>query len=129
MEEFLISHHYEIISKIAEGSVGTLYKVTDNIVFKIRRKELNFHSIAIEESIVKKLFPTNISSLENSEFYAFAMPLGISIGNIIDIVDNQVKKQWSLDLCNDLELIHSVNISHNDISFFNIIIISGKARF
>lgn len=129
MEEFLKSHHYIIVSKISEGSVGTIYQVVGDIVFKIRRKDFHFHSILNEELVVKKLFPTNIPSLENSQFYAFAMPLGVSVKDIIDKVDNSIKKQWAINLCDDLEGIHNLNVSHNDINFFNIIIIDGKARF
>jgi len=130
MMEFLQSHGYNTVSYLGIGSVGTIYKVSETIGFKIVRKNDIPMNIIKQESIITKLvFPTDIEDIEDNEFYGFAILIGVSMSQLVDSADDITKYKWSLDLCNDLEWLHQIDVYHNDINWNNVIIFNNHARF
>lgn len=139
----IINDKYELLKQIGQGGTTNVYLAIDNRVnkqwaIKILRDDLpNFelskNSLLKEVEILKRLnhpaIPKIIDVIESNDF--FAIVLDYIEGETLDSIVNNYGKQsvmqiidWSLQLCDVLGYLHSLNPPHiyRDMKPANIIL-------
>ena len=142
IEGKLLGSRYEIIEKVGNGGMATVYKATDkvlkrNVAVKILRDEFTtdeefIRRFEAEAQSAAKLTNANIVSIYDvgvdGNLYYIVMELiqGKTLKEIIIKEDGPLPWKWSINvaiqIASALEVAHRNNIIHRDIKPHNIII-------
>ena len=142
LEGKLLGNRYEIIEKIGNGGMATVYKATDkvlkrNVAVKILRDEFTtddefIKRFEVEAQSAARLTHPNIVSIYDvgvdGNFYYIVMELiqGKTLKEIIVKEKGPLPWKWSINvsiqIASALEMAHRNNIIHRDIKPHNIII-------
>lgn len=149
LEGKLLGNRYEIIEKIGNGGMATVYKATDkvlkrNVAVKILRDEFTtddefIKRFEVEAQSAARLTHPNIVSIYDvgvdGNLYYIVMELiqGKTLKEIIVKEKGPLPWKWSINvsiqIASALEMAHRNNIIHRDIKPHNIIIIEdGVAK-
>ena len=136
LEGKLLGNRYEIIEKIGNGGMATVYKATDkvlkrNVAVKILRDEF-IKRFEVEAQSAARLTHPNIVSIYDvgvdGNLYYIVMELiqGKTLKEIIVKEKGPLPWKWSINvsiqIASALEMAHRNNIIHRDIKPHNIII-------
>ena len=142
LEGKLLGNRYEIIEKIGNGGMATVYKATDkvlkrNVAVKILRDEFTtddefIKRFEVEAQSAARLTHPNIVSIYDvgvdGNLYYIVMELiqGKTLKEIIVKEKGPLPWKWSINvsiqIASALEMAHRNNIIHRDIKPHNIII-------
>ena len=142
LEGKLLGNRYEIIEKIGNGGMATVYKATDkvlkrNVAVKILRDEITtddefIKRFEVEAQSAARLTHPNIVSIYDvgvdGNLYYIVMELiqGKTLKEIIIKEKGPLPWKWSINvsiqIASALEMAHRNNIIHRDIKPHNIII-------
>lgn len=142
LEGKLLGNRYEIIEKIGNGGMATVYKATDkvlkrNVAVKILRDEFTtddefIKRFEVEAQSAARLTHPNIVSIYDvgvdGNLYYIVMELiqGKTLKEIIVKEKGPLPWKWSINvsiqIASALEMAHRNNIIHRDIKSHNIII-------
>ena len=142
LEGKLLGNRYEIIEKIGNGGMATVYKATDkvlkrNVAVKILRDEFTtddefIKRFEVEAQSAARLTHPNIVSIYDvgvdGNLYYIVMELiqGKTLKEIIVKEKGPLPWKWSINvsiqIASALEMAHGNNIIHRDIKPHNIII-------
>ena len=142
LEGKLLGNRYEIIKKIGNGGMATVYKATDKILkrqvaVKILRDEFTtdeefIRRFEAEAQSAARLTHPNIVSIydvgvdENLYFIVMELIQGKTLKEIIIEEQGPLPWKWSVNvaiqIAQALEMAHRNNIIHRDIKPHNIII-------
>lgn len=142
LEGKLLGNRYEIIEKIGNGGMATIYKATDkvlkrNVAVKILRDEFTtddefIKRFEVEAQSAARLTHPNIVSIYDvgvdGNLYYIVMELiqGKTLKEIIVKEKGPLPWKWSINvsiqIASALEMAHRNNIIHRDIKPHNIII-------
>lgn len=142
LEGKLLGNRYEIIEKIGNGGMATVYKATDkvlkrNVAVKILRDEFTtddefIKKFEVEAQSAARLTHPNIVSIYDvgvdGNLYYIVMELiqGKTLKEIIIKEKGPLPWKWSINvsiqIASALEMAHRNNIIHRDIKPHNIII-------
>ena len=141
LEGKIIGNRYEIVSRIGNGGMATVYKAQDNVLkrfvaIKVLRDEFTtdnefIRRFNVEAQSAAALAHSNIVSIydvgheENIYYIVMELIQGKTLKQIID-EDGVLPWKWSLNIAiqiaSALETAHKNNIVHRDIKPHNIII-------
>jgi len=141
IENRIIGNRYQVISRIGNGGMATVYKAQDNLLkrfvaIKVLKDEFTtddefIRRFNIEAQAAASLAHSNIVSIydvgHEDNIYYIVMELiqGQTLKQIID-EDRVLPWKWSLNIAiqiaSALEMAHKNNIVHRDIKPHNIII-------
>lgn len=142
LEGKLLGNRYEIIEKIGNGGMATVYKATDkvlkrNVAVKILRDEFTtddefIKRFEVEAQSAARLTHPNIVSIydvgvdENLYYIVMELIQGKTLKEIIIKEKGPLPWKWSINvsiqIASALEMAHRNNIIHRDIKPHNIII-------
>ena len=142
LEGKLLGNRYEIIEKIGNGGMATVYKATDkilkrNVAVKILRDEFTtdeefIKRFEVEAQSAARLTHPNIVSIydvgveDNLHFIVMELIQGKTLKEIILEEKGPLPWKWSVNvtiqIASALETAHRNNIIHRDIKPHNIII-------
>ena len=142
LEGKLLGNRYEIIEKIGNGGMATVYKATDKVLkryvaVKILRDEFTtdeefIKRFEVEAQSAARLTHPNIVSIfdvgvdENLYYIVMELIQGNTIKEIIIKERGPLPWKWSINvaiqIASALEMAHKNNIIHRDIKPHNIII-------
>ena len=149
LEGKLLGNRYEIIEKIGNGGMATVYKATDkilkrNVAVKILRDEFTtdeefIKRFEVEAQSAARLTHPNIVSIydvgveDNLHFIVMELIQGKTLKEIILEEKGPLPWKWSVNvtiqIASALETAHRNNIIHRDIKPHNIIITEdGSAK-
>ena len=143
LEGRLLGNRYEIIEKIGNGGMATVYKATDKVLKRYVAVKILRDEFTTDEEFIKRfeteaqsaarLIHPNIVSIydvgvDNNLTYYIVMELiqGKTLKEIIIQEQGPLPWKWSINvsiqIASALEMAHKNNIIHRDIKPHNIII-------